>query len=240
MDIVEQLLKVALFGSAWVLWLLLALSVVSIGVLLERAWTFARVARRGGAPLREQLLRLLQGDDADAAEVLLRDSGTWDGRAVAAAFVFREGGSHAFSEAVDAELARSRGELERGLTFLGTIGNNAPFIGLFGTVIGVIVAFHELGSAAARAGAMGSVMAGIAEALVATGVGLFVAIPAVVAYNVISKRVADLEDDARSLGKLVSAWIETHERGGKVRAAAPLRVVAPLRDERPAPALAGE
>ncbi len=240
MDIVEQLLKVALFGSAWVLWLLIALSVVSLGVLLERAYQFGRRSRRGGNPLRERLLRQLSVDDADAVEALLRDSETWDGRVVAAAFAFREGGSHAFSEAVEAEVVRARGELERGLTFLGTIGNNAPFIGLFGTVIGVIVAFHELGSAGARAGAMGSVMAGIAEALVATGVGLFVALPAVIAYNAISKRVADLEDDARSLGKLVSAWIETRARGGKIRPGGALRVVSAVRDERAAAAHGGE
>jgi biopolymer transport protein ExbB/TolQ len=100
-------------------------------------------------------------------------------------------------------------------------------------VIGVIVAFHELGSAAARAGAMGSVMSGIAESLVATGVGLFVALPAVIAYNLVSKRISDVEQDTQSLGKLCSAWIETSGRGGRVRlpSEAPLRVVAPLADD---------
>lgn len=217
MDVVEELLKVALFGSAWVLYLLLFLSVVSIGVMLERAWTFARKGRRGGADLRDRVLRALQADDGDAADQVLRASDT---------FAFRDGGGSAVQDALDAELGRSVGELERGLTFLGTIGNNAPFIGLFGTVIGVIVAFHELGSAAARAGAMGNVMSGIAEALVATGVGLFVALPAVIAYNMVSKRIADLESDARALGKLYTAWLETHARGARVRTTVPLRVVS--------------
>ena len=75
--------------------------------------------------------------------------------------------------------------------FLGTLGNNAPFIGLLGTVLGVIEAFHQLSGGPAKA-AMGNVMTGIAEALVATGVGLFVALPAVVAYNVGAKRAADI------------------------------------------------
>lgn len=71
--------------------------------------------------------------------------------------------------------------LEERLGILATMGNNAPFIGLFGTVLGVIQAFHSLG----RSGAMdvSSVMVGISEALVATAAGLFVAIPCVIVYN---------------------------------------------------------
>jgi biopolymer transport protein ExbB len=83
--------------------------------------------------------------------------------------------------------AAERVRLERRLAFLGTLGNNAPFIGLFGTVIGIIKAFHDLSmdtSSGARV-----VMAGISEALVATAMGLFVAIPAVVAYNYFQRRI---------------------------------------------------
>jgi biopolymer transport protein ExbB/TolQ len=215
-NIVDELLKIALFGSAWVLYLLLFLSMLSIGLMLERGWFFLRNSSRGDG-LRTALLRHLQGNDADGALALLRDSKTVEGTVVANAFAFREGGGHAFSDALEAELSRARKELERGLTFLGTVGNNAPFIGLFGTVIGVIVAFHELGSAAARAGAMGSVMSGIAEALVATGVGLFVALPAVIAYNMMTKRIGDIEQETLALGRTVSAWLETHARGGVLR-----------------------
>ena len=101
-------------------------------------------------------------------------------------------------------VARERPQYERYLSFLGTLGNNAPFIGLFGTVLGVIEAFHQLGAGPNKA-AMGNVMKGIAEALVATGVGLFVAIPAVIAFNLVQKRVASIEEAAQSLGKLVTA-----------------------------------
>jgi biopolymer transport protein ExbB/biopolymer transport protein TolQ len=212
-NIVETLLKIALLGSSWVLWLLLSLSILSIGLMFERLWYFRRKGRSGGDELRGRLGKLLNEGDDIGAEKLLRESGTFDGGVIAAAFPFRDGGAKAFADAVDSELTRRRKELEAGLNFLGTLGNNAPFIGLFGTVIGVIVAFHELGSAAARAGAMGSVMSGIAEALVATGVGLFVAIPAVVAYNVAQKRIGDIEADTLSLGKLVSAWLEKRARG---------------------------
>jgi biopolymer transport protein ExbB/TolQ len=132
MNIVDELLKIALFGSAWVLYLLLFLSVASIGVMLERVWYFGRNSARGGDALRQRLLTSLRADDPEAAELLLRESHTLEGTVVAAAFAFRDGGGHAFTDALEAELARSRKQLERGLTFLGTIGNNAPFIGLSG------------------------------------------------------------------------------------------------------------
>ena len=83
--------------------------------------------------------------------------------------------------------ARLRIDLERNLGILGTLGNNAPFIGLFGTVLGIIKAFADLSRN--QAGGAGAVMSGISEALVATAVGLMVAIPAVMAFNFFQARV---------------------------------------------------
>lgn len=219
MDIVESLMKVALLGSAWVLWLLLVLSVISTGILLERIWFFYQNSRRGGDALHRSLYDTLRAGDEESAKRLLRDSGTVEGLVVARAFTFREGGAPGFSDALDAELSRAKKGLEKGMTFLGTIGNNAPFIGLFGTVIGVIQAFHELGAAQDAGGAMNTVMAAIAEALVATGVGIFVAIPAVIAYNVGQAKIAEIERAAFSLGHLVSGWLEVKERNGVLRPA---------------------
>ena len=85
-------------------------------------------------------------------------------------------------------------------------GNNAPFIGLFGTVIGVIVAFADLAEGSSKI-QMDKVMGGIAEALIATGVGLFVAIPAVVAYNVYQKKITDIEDNVSSMNKRLCALL---------------------------------
>lgn len=216
MNIVDQLLKVALLGSAWVLYLLIALSVFSISVMLERAVFFRRNSR-GSKGLRDVLLAAIRADDEAKVETLLRSGGSVEGRVVANALVFRDGGAEAVSHALESELAVARGDLEKGLNFLGTIGNNGPFIGLLGTVIGVIDAFRELGSDAARGGSMGNVMSGIAEALVATGVGLFVALPAVIAYNILQKRIGDIETEATSLGRLVIAWIDVRAKGGAIR-----------------------
>jgi biopolymer transport protein ExbB/TolQ len=218
-NIVDVLLKVALLGSAWVLYVLIGLSVISVGVVIERLIFFRRNNKNGGDALHKALYDALRAGNEIGAARLLRDSGTVEGTVVAGAFPFREGGATAFSDALEAELSRAKKTLEKGTTFLGTVGNNAPFVGLFGTVIGVIQAFHELGQASARAGAMGNVMAGIAEALVATGVGIFVAIPAVVAYNVSQSQISEIERNTMSLGRLVAAWIGLKEAGGELRPA---------------------
>lgn len=126
---------------------------------------------------------------------------------------YRRGGPDAFLEAVDARIERERARLDNSMTFLGTLGNNAPFVGLFGTVIGVIEAFQHL--SAGNGAGMDNVMAGIAEALIATGVGIFVALPAVVAYNVGQKRAADIEGETQSLGKLIAAWLRSEPEEGE-------------------------
>lgn len=207
MDIVEYLLGVARIGSAWVLYLLIALSVISIGVMVDR-WLYFRRLRDPGGGLRDRLARALRRGELAEAERLLGASRTVEARVVKQALAWRRGGPRAVADALDSEVGAARGELERGLNFLGTVGNNAPFIGLFGTVLGVIEAFHQLSGGANKA-AMGNVMSGIAEALVATGVGLFVALPAVVAYNIAQKRISSIEDASAALGKLVTAYLET-------------------------------
>lgn len=205
--IIERLMKLALFGSEWVLYLLIILSVVSVSTMVERALYFYR--RRANVPhLRAELGRLLQARDIEGAEQLLDADRSVQAALAREAVRWLGKGPDALADAVEAELSRVRTELEKGANLLGTLGNNAPFIGLFGTVLGVIIAFAALGDSGGNAGAMGGVMAGIAEALVATGVGLFVALPAVVAYNLMQKHIGDIESDSLSLVKLVSAHLK--------------------------------
>jgi len=209
--IVERLLKVALLGSSWVLYLLLFLSVVSFSSMFERYlfWKRHRVDFEG---LRGQVRKLLQEDNLAAVDKLLSESRAIEARVALEGLRWAPGGPAAMSDAVESELARVKSELERGMNLLGTLGNNAPFVGLLGTVLGVIISFHALGDAGQNAQAMGGVMAGISEALVATGVGLFVALPAVVAYNVIQKRIGEVEAGVQSLVKLLTAYVHTVDR----------------------------
>lgn len=203
MDIVKTLLKLALLGSHWVMWLLLALSVLSIGAMVER-WLFFRQADRDVEDLAEKLSAFIEQGDHDGARRFLEQRGSLEASVIARAIRWAEGGAASLADALDGAMTGKRRELERGMNLLGTLGNNAPFVGLFGTVIGVIQAFNQLGAGQDKA-AMANVMAGIAEALVATGVGLFVAIPAVVAYNVFQKRVSEVEDNVSAMGKQLGA-----------------------------------
>jgi biopolymer transport protein ExbB len=110
-------------------------------------------------------------------------------------------GPDSVEEVIAATVARERPQYERFLSFLGTLGSNAPFIGLFGTVLGIIKSFNDLGQTGAKAAAMQqTVMAGISEALVATAVGLAVAIPAVVGYNVLTRSLKNITSRTNALG----------------------------------------
>ena len=167
MDLSARFLSLALGGAGWVLWLLIALSVISLAIALERLWYF-RTHRVQKATLLADM------------QALLRERASID----------REGLAPPRADiaaAAEGAKAREKLRLERNLAFLATLGSNAPFVGLFGTVLGIIKAFHDL--AGSQAGGPSVVMAGISEALVATAVGLMVAIPAVAAFNYFNRRV---------------------------------------------------
>ena len=102
-------------------------------------------------------------------------------------------------------LTLKKSEIESGLTILATLGANAPFIGLFGTVLGIIQAFGALGASQSSGS---SVMAGISESLVATAVGLFVAIPAVVAFNFLSRGLRLVLSNCEALRDLYIAQLK--------------------------------
>jgi len=205
-------------GAGWVLWLLAVLSVASIAIAIER-WFFYRRAAGSLHDLAAGLQqRLAAHGDIEAAE-WLDASKSVAARVAAAGLRLAERGPAAASKAMVSRTALEREDLDRRLAFLGTLGNNAPFLGLFGTVIGVIQAFEELGhSAAGHAGAgatsqvaSGAVMSAIAEALVATAVGIAVALPAVAAYNYLQRRVEHVLAGVEVLSNLVLAHLEGDE-----------------------------
>ena len=203
-QLVERLQRFASGGGGWVLWLMIALSVVSIAIMFERLIYFT-TKRDDVDSLTLKLVSLLRGGDLAGATELLKKSKSIEAAVMLPCIEWTEHGPDAFSQVVDAEMTKQKRALERGTTFLGTIGNNGPFIGLVGTVLGVIQAFQELGSQNKEA--MGNVMVGIAEALIATGVGLFVAIPAVVAFNVVHKSITHVESNVNIMAKYVVAQL---------------------------------
>jgi biopolymer transport protein TolQ len=102
--------------------------------------------------------------------------------------------------------------LERGLALLATTGSSAPFIGLFGTVVGIMNAFRDIG--ASGSASLAVVAPGIAEALVATAVGLFAAIPAVVGYNYASARLGRLQEQMEAFGPELGESLRREASGG--------------------------
>jgi len=188
MNLVEWLQRLMTnFGAGWVLWLLMVLSIISVAIMLERGWFYWSL-RDDIARLASDLRERLRDNDLEAAKKRMEASPSAEAAVVVAGLLEADRGAKSAEEAMQGAAALQRMKLERRLAYLGTLGNNAPFIGLFGTVIGVVRAFEELGkqgnTVAQTAGAGApQVMAAIAEALVATAVGLAVAIPAVMMYN---------------------------------------------------------
>src|SRR4029078_2163661 len=130
--------------------------------------------------------------DLDAARAASAGEGMEAG-VLRSALEFMHRGGDTLEHEIAATVAQERPRYERGLSVLGTLGNNAPFVGLFGTVLGVIRAFHDLGTSAVKGAAVQqTVMTGISEALVATAAGLAVAIPAVVAFNGFTRSLQDV------------------------------------------------
>jgi biopolymer transport protein ExbB len=202
------------FGAAWVMWLLLFLSVISVAIMLERGWFFyslrddlTGLARSFGDYLR-------RGEVAQARQ-LLENSPSAEAAVVVAGLVEAPRGPQAAEEAMAGAAALQRMKLEKRLVYLGTLGNNAPFVGLLGTVIGIVQAFDELGKAAkvqatqaASAIAPQTVMTSIAEALVATAIGLLVAIPAVAAYNMFQRLTKSTLANTEVLSRILMAHLK--------------------------------
>lgn len=208
MDIVTQAKQLMLaMGAAPVMWLMIALSIVSIAIIVERALFFASV-RADFSALAQQLSEHLRACDLEAARALLEGSRALEAEVVLAGLDEAARGPRAAREAMAGMQAVQHGKLGRGLGFLGTLGNNAPFVGLFGTVIGIILAFEELSRAGASASATTGVMASIAEALVATAIGLFVAIPAVAAYNWFQRQIRAIGANAEALSRILLTHLE--------------------------------
>lgn len=201
-------------GAEWVLWLLFGLSFLSLSVSIDK-WIVLRKALGRVERLVPALRKALRNDDHEGAERLLSEARSVPGNVVLAGLAESDLGSEAAEEAMAAAQGLERKRLERGLLILGTIGNNAPFVGLLGTVIGVVGAFDELGKPEAMTSALVQgaglaperVMGTIAEALVATAVGLVVAIPVVAAFNYFQGRVNQAIADAETLGHVLLAHL---------------------------------
>lgn len=203
--LVETLLELPIFEAEWVLWLLIALSLLSVAVMMERAWFYRRHTVDAEA-IRAELTRKLDRHQYQEAIDYLAQFDSLETNVVRFGLREYDKGAASVQELLEGAEAKERERYNKRLGFLATLGANGPFIGLFGTVLGVIKAFSELGDDFGGAG--GGLMSGISEALVATGVGLIVAIPAVVAYNVFVAKVDGLAANTALLSKTLLARLK--------------------------------
>ena len=203
MDIIERLLAISHYGSRWVLWLLIGLSIAAFAVVIERAVLFWS-SRDDTARLRLELRRLLRDNDLELARRRLEESPSFEAR-VAVAGLDAEGVASA-EERMQGESELCKLSMEKNLALLGTLGNNAPFIGLLGTVIGIVRSFRELSSSSGQVSA--GLMSEIGEALVSTAIGLLVALPAVAAFNLFQRVIRARMGRANVLAHEILAFMK--------------------------------
>jgi biopolymer transport protein ExbB/TolQ len=185
--------------------LLLGASVVALGVAIERLialWGVSERSRNLGEIVQKHLLRgdvaaartAAERSDAVAADIFLAGFDRWERS--------RASGGTGVESAVERERAQVGLKLRRNLWLLATIGSTTPFVGLFGTVAGIMRSFKDLGVDVEAGGTGGSaaVMTGISEALVATAVGILVAVQAMVFYNYFQARLSRVLVELRLLG----------------------------------------
>lgn len=211
----EQLLKATNFGAEWILWLLIILFAVEIAIMIERSIFYFRYKLDVDNFNKDFRIKLFEGK-IDDVKNQLKKSNSFESNAIMAGIEVMDKGSETAQEIIDSVKSANRIVLERNLTVLGTLGSNTPFIGLFGTVLGIIKAFKDLALASSGGDMMkdgqGAVMAGISEALIATGVGLLVAIPAVIAYNYFMRKVKVINANTDILTSTLIGYLKIDEK----------------------------
>jgi biopolymer transport protein ExbB len=201
---IERINRIADYGSAWVLWVLIIASVIALAIVVERLVLFLS-SRDNLTRLRREIRVLLDRGDVDGARKRLDASPSFEASIARAGL--DAGGAPSAEERIQAEQQVARLTLERNLGFLGTLGSNAPFVGLLGTVIGIVRAFHELSAATGQVTA--GLMSEIGEALIATAVGILVAIPAIASFNFFQRAIKVRLGQSDALGREVLAYLKS-------------------------------
>ncbi|MDB4980004.1 MAG: MotA/TolQ/ExbB proton channel family protein [Myxococcales bacterium] len=213
MDIQQKLTAFAMMGATWIMWLLVALSVGGVAVALERAIYLIRTSENV-RKLKQQILALIRSGELDEARARLARSPSHVASIIAAGLEDSEDGIASAEERMNGATQLAKLRMEKRLAFLGTLGANAPFIGLLGTVIGIIRAFHQLNEAAGKVttGLMGDV----GEALVATAIGIMVALPAIAFFNTFQRIIKARLARASAFGNEVLAVLKADKHDPSV------------------------
>jgi biopolymer transport protein ExbB len=200
--------------SSWVLVLMIVLSIIVVAVTIERWFYFART-KLDSDKFLEQIKAYIIDEKYDEAIAFSKKSRGVIPIVVRAGLEERHLPRDEVAKLMEAAQAEQKVNLQRYLSILGSIGSTAPFIGLFGTVLGIIKAFRDL--AASAGGGPEIVMVGIAEALVSTAAGLAVAIPAVLLYNYFTDKVKNIVVEMDTVTRRTLVILANYGEGAHAR-----------------------
>ncbi len=200
----DRIFAIAHYADQGVLYLLIALTFVSLGLIVERYLKLNKLAKQS-AQQREILEEAMSQVKISNLEDVKLDPTSLEGRVMTYGFEhLKQNGLKGLSETFDTFIKFQQPKLEQSLAFLATVGSNAPYIGLFGTVLGIMKSFHDLANST-NAGQQ-TVMSGISAALIATAAGLLVAIPNIVAFNYFQKQVKAIIGSVESCKDIMIAY----------------------------------
>jgi biopolymer transport protein ExbB/TolQ len=195
-----------IFRQSFTLVILLICSMIALAASIERFWYYTKCKVDGNKVMEKMQILIEKGDFNEAIAVCDRIPAPLT-NVIKTGLVNRKKPVEQLSELLESKKLEERMKLEKWLGILGTLGNTCPFIGLFGTVIGIINAFRAL--AASGSGGPAVVAVGIAEALVATAGGLVVAIPCVIIFNYFMRKVKTFSADMEIASKKLLVMLES-------------------------------
>lgn len=196
----DKLFAIADVSAHAILYLMGILSLVSVSIIIQRVSVLKRLSKIS-AGLTQEFTEIIEGQKVEKLEALAKHPDAIEGKAIRNGLNWAKNrGTHGMSEIFDSYKMIVRPGLEKNLALLGTIASNAPYLGLLGTVMGIMKAFNDLAAGPGQGNEV--VMAGISHALISTAIGLAVAIPAVVGFNLITELIRTIMtgiDTARDL-----------------------------------------
>ncbi|OGP53192.1 MAG: hypothetical protein A2Y65_00990 [Deltaproteobacteria bacterium RBG_13_52_11] len=179
--------------GGFTMYVLIFCSLLSVTIFLERIIYYRKRSQTKRAEFMARIARALKNGNIKKAMDICKETFAPFSTVVYSGLQLHGRQEREISNAMEREITIETAQLERYISIVATIGNTAVYIGLFGTVLGIIRAFHDI--AVAESGGMSIVIGGVAEALVCTAAGLFVAIPAVIVFNYFTRRVGHFMDD---------------------------------------------
>lgn len=179
--------------GGFTLYIILACSIISLAIIIDRFRAFKKAGKVERKPFMAKLASLLPNKENAELLKFTKENDSPIAHVAEAGLQFMGYDEKSITQAMDRAITEEIGLIEKWTNIVGTIGGTAVYIGLFGTVLGIIRAFQEISMAAATGGGMSAVITGIAEALICTASGIFVAVPSVIAYNLMLKKVDDIQ-----------------------------------------------